>query len=70
MTPLQIKDLVLETIKLFGASRCMFASNYPVDKVEMSPAPLYRQFTEFVEGVEEEDRKHLFVGTAEKFYRF
>ena len=47
----------------------MFASNYPVDKEEVSPQKLYQQFQEFVVGFSDDDKKKLFVETAEKFYR-
>ena len=29
----EMKGLIRETLDLFGAERCMFASNFPVDRV-------------------------------------
>jgi len=74
-----LKSLVLETITLFGASRCMFASNFHVSaagsdsdgKWETGPtmAELYALFEGFVADYSDEDKAMLFAGTAEAFYK-
>jgi predicted TIM-barrel fold metal-dependent hydrolase len=39
-----IRPFVRTTIDLFGVERCMFASNFPVDKVFRSYAEVYEAF--------------------------
>lgn len=40
-----MRGLVLEVVGLFGAERCMFASNYPVDKLEgVQWVPMYESY--------------------------
>ena len=53
----------------FGAGRCMFASNFPVDGISLSWSTLYEAFHLTVAGRTDEERRALFAGTAERFYR-
>ena len=47
----KVRDLVREVIDVFGPERCMFASNYPVDKIRgISLAALYGLFLDWTEG--------------------
>jgi len=63
----QLKSLVRETVSLFGSDRCMFASNYPVDKnAGVLPGPMYSVFEEWSQ---EFNYEALFFGTATKAYR-
>ena len=39
-----MKQTVLETVKIFGASRCLFGSNFPIEKLGTDYASLYRAF--------------------------
>lgn len=56
-------------IELFGASRCMFESNFPVDKAMYSYRTLWNAFKRLAEGASLSERHALFAGTAAKFYR-
>jgi len=53
----------------FGADRCMFESNFPVDKLSCSYSVLWNAFKTFSRGLSEAERKALFRGTAERVYR-
>jgi len=65
-----VTDLVKETIKLFGTNRCMFGSNYPVDKANgVEPDVLYRCFKTMVSDLSESAQKDLFYDTANRVYR-
>ncbi|KAL7538579.1 hypothetical protein ACHAWF_006137 [Thalassiosira exigua] len=74
-----MKSLVLETIEMFGAHRCMVAWNWHVngavsDGDGMSDAgpdavSLVKMFTWFFEGLDKEHKDRLFAGTAKEFYR-
>jgi predicted TIM-barrel fold metal-dependent hydrolase len=65
----QVKDLVLETIGLFTTKRCMFASNYPVDKEQIGPKELYSEFLSFVENFSLKEKRDLFYETARIAYK-
>ncbi|WP_240636152.1 amidohydrolase family protein [Caldimonas tepidiphila] len=60
----------LETcIEAFGADRCMFESNFPVDKGSYSYAILWNAFKRLTAGYSESERQALFEGTATRVYR-
>jgi len=57
-------------IELFGPDRCMFESNYPVDKVSCSYASLWNAF-KIIAGdlkLSTGDKNDLFCGTAARAY--
>ena len=56
-------------IDVFGADRCMFESNFPVDKVSVSYAVLWNAFKRIAADYPEPARHALFSGTARKVYR-
>ena len=56
-------------IEAFGAERCMFASNFPVDSVYGTFDDLYEAFSAVTSGLEDAARDALFAGTAERVYR-
>ncbi len=61
--------VIRETIDVFGVDRCMFASNYPVDRMAASFDTIYSLFKRTVAGFAAEDRRKLFFGNAARFYR-
>ena len=56
-------------IESFGASRCMFESNFPVDKLSASYAVLWNAFKRLAAGASTDDKADLFSGTARRVYR-
>jgi predicted TIM-barrel fold metal-dependent hydrolase len=56
-------------IEAFGADRCMFASNFPVDSLYGSFDDLYSTFDAVTIGLDRASREALFAGTAERIYR-
>ena len=56
-------------IEQFGADRCMFESNFPVDKVSYSYNVLWNAFKRVAGSFSDEEKVALFRGTAERFYR-
>ena len=66
-----VSEMCLWTIQTFGASRCMFESNFPVDKVNISYTVLWNAFKRMTKdaGISDEDRGLLFSGTAKRVYR-
>lgn len=55
-------------IALFGADRCMFESNFPVDRAGVSYTVLWNAFKRITRGYSEAERAALFAGTARHFY--
>lgn len=61
---------VEHAIEQFGPERCMFASNFPVDRVSLTWATVYESFDQLTMNRSDVDRDALFRGTASSFYRF
>jgi predicted TIM-barrel fold metal-dependent hydrolase len=64
-----IRPFVLQTIEAFGVSRCMFASNFPVDKLFSDFDTLYAAFDELTAPFSAEERQMLFYDNAARYYR-
>ena len=56
-------------IELFGAERCMFESNFPVEKVGTGYAVLWNAFKRIAAGASAEEKLALFSSTARRVYR-
>ena len=56
-------------IEDFGAHRCMFESNFPVDKGACSYPVLFNAFKRLASGASPAEKADLFAGTASRFYR-
>ena len=56
-------------IESFGADRCMFESNFPVDKGACSYPALFNAFKRLAAGASPSEKADLFAGTASRFYR-
>jgi L-fuconolactonase len=57
------------TIERFGADRCMFESNFPVDKLSCSYPVLWNAFKRLAAGASPTEKAHLFHDTAARVYR-
>ena len=56
-------------IEAFGPDRCMFESNFPVDKVSCSYPVMWNAFKKLAAGASADEKADLFAGTAARFYR-
>ena len=65
----QLRPYVETCIETFGASRCMFESNFPVDKVSYSYQVFWNACKRLVSGASPGDKTALFGGTAKRVYR-
>ena len=61
--------LLTYCIEQFGPNRCMFESNFPVDKVSFSYNVLYNAFKRLSKGYTASERAALFHNTAARVYR-
>jgi L-fuconolactonase len=64
-----IRPYVETCIDAFGATRCMFESNFPVDKGCFSYSILWNAYKRITAGVPDAERAALFHDTAAGFYR-
>ncbi len=63
------KPWVNHCLTLFGARRCMFGSNFPVDKVAMPMLTLVNAMKHLTEHLPHSDRQHFFASTARRIYK-
>ncbi len=56
-------------IAMFGTNRCMFESNFPVDKGGFGYAAGWNAFKRLAAGASAAEKDDLFRGTAARFYR-
>lgn len=75
-TPVTVEEVVENfspylafVLQHFGPQRCMFASNFPMDKVSMSLSTLYEVYWRLVEGCSDEDKRLLFHDNAKRVYK-
>jgi predicted TIM-barrel fold metal-dependent hydrolase len=63
------RPLVLEAIDAFGAKRCMFASNFPIDRLHATYGALWSAFARIVAGGSAAERDDLLRANAKRYYR-
>jgi len=56
-------------IERFGAARCMFESNFPVEKMGIGWAPLWNALKRIAASASPDEKAALFSGTARRAYR-
>jgi predicted TIM-barrel fold metal-dependent hydrolase len=64
-----LRPFVLQTVELFGADRCLFASNFPVDRLFGSFERQYDAYQSLVATFSPAERTKMFVTNAERIYR-
>ncbi len=56
-------------LEVFGPDRCMFESNFPVDKQSVSYKVLYNAFKKLAKDLSEDEKHAVFYGTASRVYK-
>lgn len=64
-----LRPIVRDTIAAFGAGRCLFASNFPVDGMMSGYGRLWRAYLEIVSDFALPEQQALFAGNARRIYR-
>jgi L-fuconolactonase len=59
----------LHAIECFGPDRCMFESNFPVDKRSISYRVLWNAFKKLARGFSDDEQHAMFHATATRVYR-
>ncbi len=65
----RVRTTVLSTIEIFGVDRCMFGSNFPVEKLNVSYNTLYASYLEIAAEFSASEQRDLLADTARRFYR-
>jgi len=68
-SPELMKPMIPVSIELFGANRCMYGSNFPIEKLWTSYATYFDNVVKAVGEVSDADRHEIFYGTANRVYR-
>jgi predicted TIM-barrel fold metal-dependent hydrolase len=67
--PAFIAQMVTDTEKLFGSDRCMYGSNFPIEKLWTSYIQLFNAFQDATKGLSKKKQKAIFNDTAARVYR-
>jgi predicted TIM-barrel fold metal-dependent hydrolase len=65
-----LRPWVLGCIEAFGVDRCMFATNWPVDRLFSSYPDLVDAYRQIVADLTAAEQRQLFVDNARRWYRF
>ena len=63
------RPFIEPAIEMFGADRCMFESNFSVDRISTGYGNLWNAFNKIARGASEAEKAALFAQTARRFYR-
>lgn len=64
-----IAEMVATTVQIFGAKRCLYGSNYPIEKLWTSYSDLFNAFLSAASALPKTQQKAIFNDTAERIYR-
>lgn len=67
--PAHIAFILAETVAMFGASRCLFGSNFPIEKLWTSYADLVAAHRAAAASLPEAEQAQIFAGTARQTYK-
>lgn len=64
-----IKQVVTDTVAIFGADRCLYGSNYPIEKLWTSYTALFHAFQNATKDMTAAQQQAIFNDTAARVYR-
>ena len=67
--PALIAEVVRETVGVFGAERCLFGSNFPIEKLWTSYGALVDAYREAARSLPEREQRAILHDTAMRVYR-
>lgn len=67
--PTFIAEMITDTEKRFGADRCMYGSNFPIEKLWTSYIQLFNAFQDACSGLSKKKQNAIFNDTAARVYR-
>lgn len=63
------RQVILDMVRIFGADRVMFGSNFPVDGMFVSYAGMLETYRESLAELSAGEQHSVFAGTAQRIYR-
>jgi predicted TIM-barrel fold metal-dependent hydrolase len=66
--PDHVAEIVRETVSIFGADRCFFGSNFPIEKLWTSYAALVGAYRAGAEALQPDEQKAILHDTAVRVY--
>lgn len=67
--PAFIEEMIVTTEAMFGANRCMFGSNFPIEKLWTSYTQLFHAFQDGAKSLNKKKQSAIFNDTATRIYR-
>ena len=64
-----IRRVIFETVDMFGPDRCMFGSNFPIEKIWSSYQALLEAHVAAVSELGDDAMQDIFYATAARIYR-
>jgi predicted TIM-barrel fold metal-dependent hydrolase len=64
-----VAPIIAETVAMFGSDRCLFGSNFPIEKLWTDYATLYATFRKSIETLSEAAQHDVLYNTAARLYR-
>jgi predicted TIM-barrel fold metal-dependent hydrolase len=61
--------VIRETVAIFGADRCLYGSNFPIEKLWTGYASLYKSFRDAIAYLNEKQQCAILYDTAARLYR-
>jgi predicted TIM-barrel fold metal-dependent hydrolase len=68
-TPAEVVPVIRQTIEIFGPHRCMFGSNYPVERGSHTMETLRATWEEAIQAFSSDEQADLRTGSAKHWYR-
>jgi predicted TIM-barrel fold metal-dependent hydrolase len=67
--PDHIKNITLQAVTWFGVERCLFGSNFPIEKLWTGYGPLIDAYRQALSDLDEKAAQAIFADTATRVYR-
>jgi len=67
--PAHIAEVMRETVRIFGAERCLFGSNFPIEKLWTSYSALVDAYRKAASSLAETEQRAILHDTAMRVYR-
>jgi len=67
--PAFIADITGQCLEWFGPARCVFGSNYPIEKIWTEYGPIVTAFEDAIAHLDKADQAAIMAGNAERIYR-
>jgi predicted TIM-barrel fold metal-dependent hydrolase len=61
--------IIAATVEIFGAGRCLYGSNFPIEKLWTDYRTLYHTFRASIAHLDEAEQHAILYGTASRLYR-